>query len=187
MAPVGISSTMLNPPEAVLTWADAAFFLAAAALRFWFFLADFVFGFASDHSRKMNTCHWWIEHVKEWLNFSYLPCCIGNGRQIFAEAALRSKVRSPTWLCSYDPMADVIKKFNYSKTRGRGRGILGLTNFDPCRRPGERSSSGHHQSLAASQSQCEAKEARVESQTEESAGVYVIKTKKKKKKKKRLS
>ena len=44
---VGISSTMVNPPEAVLPL--AAFFLAAAALRFWFFLADFVFGFASDY------------------------------------------------------------------------------------------------------------------------------------------
>ena len=50
-------------------------------------------------------------------------------------------------------MADVIKKFNYSKTRGRGRGILGLTNFDPCRRPGERSSSSssdHHQMQSSS-------------------------------------
>ena len=52
-------------------------------------------------------------------------------------------------------MADVIKKFNYSKTRGRGRGILGLTNFDPCRRPGERSSSSssdHHQMQSSSTS-----------------------------------
>ena len=81
-------------------------------------------------------------------------------------------------------MADVIKKFNYSKTRGRGRGILGLTNFDPCRRPGERSSSVHHQSVSACQSQCEMQQepppqARVENeqrQTEESAsaGVYVV-------------
>ena len=48
-------------------------------------------------------------------------------------------------------MADVIKKFNYSKTRGRGRGILGLTNFDPCRRPGEPSSSasGHDDKLGS--------------------------------------
>lgn len=40
-------------------------------------------------------------------------------------------------------MADVIKTFNYSKTSGRGRGILGLTNFEPCRRPGERTVSAH--------------------------------------------
>ena len=36
-------------------------------------------------------------------------------------------------------MADTIKTFKYSKTGGRGRGILGLTSFEPCRRPGERS------------------------------------------------
>ena len=35
-------------------------------------------------------------------------------------------------------MAEVIKSFNYTKTAGRGRGILGLTNYQPCRRPGER-------------------------------------------------
>lgn len=36
-------------------------------------------------------------------------------------------------------MADAIKTFKYSKTGGRGRGILSLTNFEPSRRPGERS------------------------------------------------
>ena len=35
-------------------------------------------------------------------------------------------------------MAEVIRTFKYSKTAGRGRGILGLTSYEPCRKPGER-------------------------------------------------
>ena len=75
-------------------------------------------------------------------------------------------------------MADVIKNFSYSKTRGRGRGILGLTNFDPCRRPGERSasttSSGHDQSVSnSSQNGASVKEPpQARERTEESASVY---------------
>jgi hypothetical protein len=51
---------MLNPLPGVdeLACVVAAFFLAAAALRFWFFLADFVFGFASEDSRKINTLNY---------------------------------------------------------------------------------------------------------------------------------
>lgn len=33
-------------------------------------------------------------------------------------------------------MAAVIRDFNYSKARGRGRGILGLKEFNQCRKPG---------------------------------------------------
>ena len=34
-------------------------------------------------------------------------------------------------------MASVIRGFAYSKVAGRGRGILGLSNFKPCRKPGQ--------------------------------------------------
>lgn len=76
-------------------------------------------------------------------------------------------------------MADVIKKFNYSKTRGRGRGILGLTNFDPCRRPGERSSSSDQSSGVLSSSpvaqSVTVQDPGVENeQTEEPGGVFCI-------------
>ena len=76
-------------------------------------------------------------------------------------------------------MADVIKNFNYSKTRGRGRGILGLTNFDPSRRPGERSTSTvSGQQSVPSLSNSASKEApragvTVENEQTESVGVYV--------------
>lgn len=33
-------------------------------------------------------------------------------------------------------MAAVIRDFKYSKTGGRGRGILGLKEFSACRKPG---------------------------------------------------
>lgn len=33
-------------------------------------------------------------------------------------------------------MAAQIRDFRYSKTRGRGRGILGLMEFSHCKRPG---------------------------------------------------
>ena len=70
-------------------------------------------------------------------------------------------------------MADVIKNFNYSKTRGRGRGILGLTNFDPSRRPGERPasavSSQQSESINSTTTQAEV----AKSEQAESAGVYV--------------
>ena len=34
-------------------------------------------------------------------------------------------------------MVDVIRDFQY-KTAGRGRGVLGLKDLKPCRRPGEK-------------------------------------------------
>ena len=34
-------------------------------------------------------------------------------------------------------MVDVIRSFQY-KTAGRGRGVLGLKDLRPCRRPGEK-------------------------------------------------
>ena len=38
-------------------------------------------------------------------------------------------------------MVDVIRNFQY-KTAGRGRGVLGLKDLRPCRRPGEKAASG---------------------------------------------
>ena len=38
-------------------------------------------------------------------------------------------------------MVDVIRNFQY-KTAGRGRGVLGLEDLRPCRRPGEKGASG---------------------------------------------
>ena len=38
-------------------------------------------------------------------------------------------------------MADVIRNFKY-KTAGRGRGVLGLKDLRPCRRPGEKAAVG---------------------------------------------
>ena len=37
-------------------------------------------------------------------------------------------------------MAAVIKEFDYSKVKGRGRGILGLKDLSPCRKPGSQAS-----------------------------------------------
>ena len=38
-------------------------------------------------------------------------------------------------------MVDVIRGFQY-KTAGRGRGVLGLKDLRPCRRPGEKRAAG---------------------------------------------
>ena len=68
-------------------------------------------------------------------------------------------------------MADVIKGFNYSKGSGRGRGILGLTNFEPCRRPGELPVDGLDLSMRKSTEQQSLSENKtVESTTSSSEG-----------------
>ena len=66
-------------------------------------------------------------------------------------------------------MADVIKGFNYSKGSGRGRGILGLTNFEPCRRPGELPVDGVDLSMRKSTEQ-QSENKTVESTTSSSEG-----------------
>ena len=38
-------------------------------------------------------------------------------------------------------MVDVVRNFQY-KTAGRGRGVLGLKDLRPCRRPGEKAAGG---------------------------------------------
>ena len=43
-------------------------------------------------------------------------------------------------------MAAVIKEFDYSKVRGRGRGILGLKDFSPSRKPGAQEDSTNSKS-----------------------------------------
>lgn len=38
-------------------------------------------------------------------------------------------------------MADAIREFSYT-TPGRGRGVLGMVNFEPCRKPGRSEAAG---------------------------------------------
>ena len=46
-------------------------------------------------------------------------------------------------------MVDVIRNFQY-KTAGRGRGVLGLKDLRPCRRPGEASEKSTEETRAES-------------------------------------
>lgn len=46
------------------------------------------------------------------------------------------QLHAASWVLIFIFMASVIRGFDYSKARGRGRGILGMKDFDQCRKPG---------------------------------------------------
>lgn len=62
-----------------------------------------------------------------------------------------------TWRCLQ--MAEVIRDFKYSRTVGRGRGILGLTDLTPCRKPGSSCGAAKNESVKADE--CTSQEAAI--------------------------
>ena len=96
-----------------------------------FFLEDFKLGASGKKThRRLVDLHSTLDGVLYEFTCHPLMCVV------------MCRLRKPrvvygvisTWRCLQ--MAEVIRDFKYSRTVGRGRGILGLTDLTPCRKPG---------------------------------------------------